>query len=156
MALSISGLALEQLEAFAPEVLFDIEDLVGTGRVEILTESYYHSLSSVRDRNRFWEEVELHRDAIEKRFGVRPRVLRNTELIFDEQLAHEAHERGFSHVLACIAERDRDGSRCEEPDRHPAQERRTLRRRRLPLLRSDVEGASAQRCALREVDRTDG
>jgi alpha-amylase len=102
IAFSISGLALEQLETFAPEVLFDIEDLLATGRVELLAESYYHSLSYVREPERFFEEVALHRTAMEKRFSVTPRVLRNTELIFDEALAHQAHERGFSHVLACI------------------------------------------------------
>ena len=102
VAFSISGLALEQLESFAPEVLFDIEDLLGTGRVELLAESYYHSLSYVRDPERFFEEVALHRDAIEKRFSITPRVLRNTELIFDQELAQHAQERGFSHVLACI------------------------------------------------------
>ena len=103
IAFSISGLALEQLEEFAPEVLFDIEDLLDTGRVELFAESYYHSLSSVRDADSFFAEVEMHRDAIEERFGTRPSVLRNTELIFSEDFAREAEKRGFSHVLACVA-----------------------------------------------------
>lgn len=102
LSFSISGLVLEQLESYAPEVLFDIEDLLSTGRVELFCESYYHSLSYVRDPDRFFEEVAMHRDAMTKRFGVVPRVLRNTELIFDESLAQHAHAHGYSHVLACI------------------------------------------------------
>ena len=101
-ALSVSGIALEQLEAYAPEVVFDIEDLVSTGRVELLAESYYHSLSYVRDPERFWREVERHASAIERRFGTRPRGLRNTELVFNEALAAEAEKRGFAYVLACV------------------------------------------------------
>lgn len=101
-ALSISGVALEQLESFAPEVVFDIEDLVATGRVELLAESYYHSLAYVRDPDRFWSEVERHAQAIEDRFGTRPRGLRNTELIFNEDLAREAERRGFAYTLACV------------------------------------------------------
>jgi alpha-amylase len=100
VAFSVSGTALEQLAAYAPEALESFRDLARTGCVEFLAESYFHSLSFVFDVAEFDAQVDAHVAKIEDVFGQRPRVLRNTELIFNNDLARHAAARGFSAVLA--------------------------------------------------------
>lgn len=105
VAFSISGTALEQFERFAPEVLDSFRDLVETGCVELLAETYYHSLSFVFDRAEFDAQVDLHARRIRDLFGQRPRVFRNTELIFSNALARHLMDRGYAGVLAEGADR---------------------------------------------------
>ena len=105
VSFSISGTALEQFEEYAPEVLHSFQELVETGRVELLSESYHHSLAFVHDREEFWEQVALHREAVERHFQITPRVLRNTELVFHNDLAREAEARGYQGVLCEGADR---------------------------------------------------
>jgi alpha-amylase len=100
VAFSISGTALEQLEEHAPEALAVFRRLVGTGCVELLGETYFHSLAFVHDRAEFDRQVAQHSTRIEELFGVRPRVFRNTELIFDNALARHLADRGWTAVLA--------------------------------------------------------
>src|SRR5688572_2415712 len=45
LSLSITGTAIEQFEMWAPDVLESFKELVATGRVEIVAETYYHSLA---------------------------------------------------------------------------------------------------------------
>jgi alpha-amylase len=100
VAFAVSGTALEQFEMYAPEVLESFRQLARTGCVEFLAETYYHSLSFVFDREEFDAQVELHVAKVEEIFGQRPRVFRNTELIFNNDLAAHVSALGFSGVLA--------------------------------------------------------
>ncbi len=99
-ALSMTGTVLEQMEEFGPAVLEAFRGLAATGAVEILGETYHHSLASLYSPAEFRRQVELHREKIRSLFGVEPRVLRNTELIYCNALAEEAERLGYSGVLA--------------------------------------------------------
>jgi len=79
---SITGVMLEQIEQYAPEVLSSFQQLAGTGCVEFLAETYYHSLSFLYSVDEFAEQVETHRQTVQRLFGQLPRVFRNTELIY--------------------------------------------------------------------------
>lgn len=100
MALSFSGVVLEQMEDFRPDVLEAFRELVGTGAVEVLGETYYHSLASLYSRDEFRRQVDLHREKILEVFGVEPQVFRNTELVYSNDLAAEVEALGFRGVLA--------------------------------------------------------
>ena len=99
LALSLSGTVLEQLERWAPDALASFQELVATGGVELLGETYYHSLASLADPEEFATQVALHGDAIMRHFGVRPTVFRNTELIFSDALAPVIQRMGFRAAL---------------------------------------------------------
>jgi alpha-amylase len=98
--ISITGLAMEQFERFAPEVLESFKSLVATGCVECLDETYYHSLSFLYSREEFRAQVEMHRAMIKKYFGQEPTVLRNTELIYSNDVAHFVSHMGYDGILA--------------------------------------------------------
>ncbi len=87
VAYSITGTLLEQLQHYSPEVMSTFDALAETGCVEFLAETYYHSLSFLYSRNEFVEQVRKHTAAIEYFFGQTPRVFRNTELIYNNELA---------------------------------------------------------------------
>jgi alpha-amylase len=105
VSFSISGTALEQFEKFAPEVLHSFQELVDTGNVEILSETYYHSLSFLYSREEFRNQVELHRKLVKRLFGVTPQVFRNTELIYNNDIAEEVEAMGYSGIIAEGADR---------------------------------------------------
>lgn len=100
VAMSLSGTLIEQLETHACEALESFRALVATGGVELLGETYYHSLASLADPEEFREQVELHSALISSLFGQRPRVFRNTELIMSDQIAPVVHDLGFTAALA--------------------------------------------------------
>ncbi|MCW8965341.1 MAG: glycoside hydrolase family 57 protein [Candidatus Pacearchaeota archaeon] len=100
ISFSFSGVFLEQLEEYAPEVLESFQELVKTGQVEVLSETYYHSLSFLYSKGEFREQVRLHRELIERLFGVTPKVFRNTELIYNNELAKEIESMGYKGILA--------------------------------------------------------
>jgi len=87
IAYSVTGLLLEQLERYSPEVLSTFDALAETGCVEFLAETYYHSLSFLYSRTEFVEQINKHIEAINYFFGQKPRVFRNTELIYNNDLA---------------------------------------------------------------------
>jgi len=84
---SITGVLLEQLLSFSPEVMSTFDALAETGCVEFLAETYYHSLSFLYSRDEFVEQVRKHAETIEYFFGQKPKVFRNTELIYNNDLA---------------------------------------------------------------------
>jgi alpha-amylase len=100
VAFSMSGVILDQLEAYAPEVVDSFGRLNDTGCVELLAETYYHSLAFLYSRDEFAEQVLLHRRRMRERFGVEPKVFRNTELIYSNELAHFVSQLGFKTILA--------------------------------------------------------
>ncbi len=87
IAYSLTGVLLEQLEMYAPEVLSTFHALAETGCVEFLAETYYHSLSFLYSRQEFVEQVKKHIATIENLFDQTPTVFRNTELIYNNELA---------------------------------------------------------------------
>ncbi|MDO8952672.1 MAG: glycoside hydrolase family 57 protein, partial [Draconibacterium sp.] len=99
VAFSISGLALEQFELYAPEVIKSFQELVKTGCVEFLSETYSHSLSSLKDKSIFEEQVKLHNDLIFKLFGLKPTVFRNTEMIYSDEIGTQISEMGYNAML---------------------------------------------------------
>lgn len=96
---SISGVALEQLEQYAPEVIDSFKELAQTGSVEFLAEPYAHSLSSVFDATEFEVQVKLHADRITELFGKRPTTLFNAELIYSDEIGEIAAKMGFRTIL---------------------------------------------------------
>ncbi len=105
VAYSLSGVFLDQCEEYGPDVLDSFRALAATGRVEFLAETYYHSLSSLKSMPEFCQQVTKHVRKIEELFGQTPRVFRNTELIYRNELAHVARLMGFSGILAEGADR---------------------------------------------------
>jgi alpha-amylase len=102
IAYSLTGVLLEQLLTFAPEVMSTFDALAETGCVEFLAETYYHSLSFLYSRDEFLEQVNKHIEMIESYFGQKPRVFRNTELIYNNDLASLVESMG--HFDAIITE----------------------------------------------------
>lgn len=100
LSLSITGVFIEQAEQWAPDLLDSFKRLVNTGRVEIVAETYYHSLAFFYSRSEFEHQVEAHRAKIREVFGVETNVFRNTELAYNDELAHWADEKGFKAILA--------------------------------------------------------
>lgn len=99
-ALSISGVLIEQLERYRPDVLESFQELVATGSVELLAETYYHSLAFVHSNKEFDRQVEMHLQKLEEIFHLRPRVFRNTELIYNDAIAAKAETMGFDGILS--------------------------------------------------------
>lgn len=97
---SFSGVFLEQIRAFAPQVLESFLRLFETGRVEILSETFYHSLAFFYSRDEFERQVYLHRDIVRDIFGIEPEVFRNTELAYTNDLALWADLMGYKGILA--------------------------------------------------------
>jgi alpha-amylase len=100
VSFSISGTALEQFEKYMPEVIDSFKQLVDTGNVELLSETYYHSLASIYNEEEFVNQVMLHRKKIKYLFGVTPSVFRNTELIYSNEIAKMAEQMGYKGILA--------------------------------------------------------
>ncbi len=100
VSFSLSGVFLEQLEEFSPETLKSFQKLVDTGRVEILDETYHHSLAFLYSKDEFVRQVELHRAKVKKLFGISPTAFRNTELIYNNELAKFVEGMGYKAILA--------------------------------------------------------
>ena len=96
---SISGVCLEQFELYKPEVIQSFKDLVATGCVEILAETYYHSLSFFYSKREFERQVQKHADKVFTLFGVRPTVFRNTELMFSNEVASYVSNMGYKGII---------------------------------------------------------
>jgi alpha-amylase len=107
---SITGVLLEQLQKFTPEVITTFRQLADTGCVEFLGETYYHSLSFLYSKDEFIEQIKQHTDTIKQFFGQTPRVFRNTELIYNNDLPAVIEQiggfvgiitEGADHILGC-------------------------------------------------------
>lgn len=100
ISLSISGVFIEQAQQWAPDVIESFQALVNTGRVEILAETYHHSLAFFYSKAEFERQVLLHQALIFETFGVTPHVFRNTELAYNDELAGWAEQKGYTGILA--------------------------------------------------------
>lgn len=99
VALSISGVALEQLEIYAPAVIELLHELNATGCCEFLCEPYSHGLSSLKNEECFREEVERMSRKIKEYFGQEPKVFRNSSLIYDNEIGGIVASMGFKGML---------------------------------------------------------
>jgi len=100
VSFSITGTFIEQAEKWAPDVLDSFKRLAATGQVDIVAETYYHSLAFFYSRSEFERQVAKHREKVEELFGITPTVFRNTELSYNDELAHWADGYGFKGILA--------------------------------------------------------
>lgn len=100
LSLSITGTVLDQLESWSPATLRSFQALTDTGRVEIVGETYYHSLAFFYSQAEFELQVQMHKEKIEKLFGQTPTVFRNTELSYNNDLAYWADRAGYKGILA--------------------------------------------------------
>lgn len=98
-AISVTGTALEQFEQYVPEFIDLLKKLAETGCVEFLAETYAHSLSSLTDPDEFINQVKVHDEKIKELFGQTPKVLRNTELIYSDELAPLIQSMGYKGVI---------------------------------------------------------
>ena len=99
ISLSISGTTIDQLEKYRPDVLETFVDLVKTGQVEILGETYHHSLAYFYSKEEFVEQVKLHREKIVSVFDVHPVTFVNTEFTYNNDLAYDMHNLGYWGIL---------------------------------------------------------
>lgn len=100
MALSLTGTVIEQFRKFRPDVLESFKELVATGGVELLAETYHHSLAFMYSEVEFQRQCDMHLALMEECFAVRPSVFRNSELIYDNAIAARAETMGFDGVIA--------------------------------------------------------
>ncbi len=100
IAYSISGTALDQFEEYAPEVIESFIKLVDTGCVEILSETYYHSLAYLYSKKEFDAQVKMHKIKIRRLFNYKPKVFRNTEIIFNNEMAKYIEKKGYKGIIA--------------------------------------------------------
>ncbi len=96
VALSISGVFLEQCEKWVPEVIESFKELVKTGCVELLNQTYYHSLASLfRSKTEFIEQLRMHRRLMLNLFNQRPRFFENSEFLYNNELARILEGLGY-------------------------------------------------------------
>ncbi len=98
-AISITGTAIEQFEQHVPEFIDLLKRLADTGKVEFLAETYAHSLASLTDTEEFVEQVRAHDEKLNTLFGVKPKVFRNTELIYSDDIAPVVYSMGYKGVI---------------------------------------------------------
>lgn len=99
VSFSISGSALEQFALHAPEVIESFKELAKTGSVEFLAETYAHSLASLSDTDEFERQVQRHTARMEELFGQKPVTLRNSSLIYSDQIGERVAAMGFESML---------------------------------------------------------
>ncbi len=99
VAFSLSGTGIEQLEMHAPQVLEKLQQLNETGCVEFLAEPYSHGLSSLANEECFAADVNKQAKKIEEYFGKKPTVLRNSSLIYSDDIGAQAAALGFKGML---------------------------------------------------------
>lgn len=132
LCFSLSGVAIDQLEKYAPEALESFKALAETGNVEFLSETYYHSLSSLTPNEEFIVQVQAHRSLVEHHFGVIPQVFRNTELIYSNSIGSKVFQLGFKGILCDGNVRSLEGKNPYQLYKHPSHENFKI------LLRSNM------------------
>jgi len=106
MSFSLTGTFVEYCEQFLPSVLDSFKELFHTGAVDLIEETYFHSLSSLFDElDEFEEQVKMHRQMIKRIFNYEPKVFRNTEAIYDNRIAKKIKELGYKGIITEGSER---------------------------------------------------
>jgi alpha-amylase len=100
VSFSLTGTFIEYCERYLPSVLDSFKELFATGAVDLIEETYYHSLSSMYDDlDEFEEQVKMHRKKIKKIFNYKPKIFRNTETIYDNRIARKITELGYKGII---------------------------------------------------------
>ncbi len=99
-AFSISGTTLELFQQFRPDLINSFRQLIETGSVEIVGETYYNSLSWLHSKNEFNRQVKKHEELVNRLFGTEPVIFCNTELIYNNELANHIAALGYSGIIA--------------------------------------------------------
>ena len=99
VAFSLSGVGIEQLEMHAPQVLEKLQELNDTGCVEFLAEPYSHGLNALINEECFAADVKKQMAKMKEYFGQTPKVLRNSSLIYSDDIGHQAAQMGFKGML---------------------------------------------------------
>lgn len=97
---SLTGIVMEQLEEYAPNIIESFKELADTKCVEFLSETYHHSLAFLYSKKEFREQVRMHKKKIKELFKYTPSVFRNTELIYNNELAESVEKMGYKGILA--------------------------------------------------------
>ena len=116
---SISGTALDQFDRYAPKVIESFRKLAETGCVEFLGETYYHSLAFLIDDDEFTAQIIQHSKKIQEYFGVQPKVFRNTELLYSNEIGKTVSEIGFEGIYLEGIERILKGRYVNKLFKHP-------------------------------------
>jgi len=114
VSFSISGTVLELLQRYRRDVIDSFKKLVDTDCVEILAETYYHSLSSLYSLKEFKRQIEKHATLVQKLFHTDPVVFRNTEMIYNNELAAYIKNLGFKGILCEGIDRILGGKTCNQ------------------------------------------
>lgn len=99
VAFSLSGVGMEQLELYAPQVIEKLQELAQTGCVEFLAEPYSHGLAALKDPAVFATNVKRQMEKMQETFGQKPAVLRNSSLIYSDDIGSQAAALGFKGML---------------------------------------------------------
>jgi alpha-amylase len=101
VSFGLTGIFLEQCERYNPDLLESFKQLVETGCVELLNETYYHSISSIYDakREEFLDQVALHQQLIQDIFNYKPTAFINTECLYNNSIARTVEELGYKIIL---------------------------------------------------------
>lgn len=99
IAYSLSGTVIEQFEKYRPDVLRSFRELADTGCVEFLSETYYHSLSYLYSKDEFVRQVQKHKQKVGEHFNQVPSVFRNTELIYNNEIANFVASLGYKGII---------------------------------------------------------
>ena len=100
LSFSITGTFVEYCEQFMPSVVDSFKELFATGAVDLIEETYFHSLSGLYDDlDEFEEQVKMHRQMIKRIFNYEPRVFRNTEAIYDNRIAKKVEDMGYKGII---------------------------------------------------------
>ena len=99
VAFSITGLAIEQFQKYAPEVIDSFKELAATGSVEFLAETYSHSLACLVDEAEFKRQVKCHSEVMKDLFGMKPVTFRNTELVYSDEIGEMVANMGYTTML---------------------------------------------------------
>ena len=97
---SMTGILLDQLQAYAPELIRSFQKLAATGGVEFLSETYSHSLVSLSSQEEFADQIQAHRQRIESLFGLTPTIFRNTELVYCDSIGESIAKMGYPAMVA--------------------------------------------------------
>jgi alpha-amylase len=107
VAYGISGVFIEQCERWNTDLLDSFKQLAESGCVEFLDQPYYHSLSSLYGTNRseFVEQINMHRRLMKDLFGCEPRVVENTECLYNNAIGETVEGLGYEAMVTEGAER---------------------------------------------------
>jgi len=100
VSFSLTGTFIEYCERYLPSVLDSFKQLFATGAVDLIGETYYHSLSSMYDDlDEFEKQIKMHREKIKKIFDYKPKIFRNTETIYDNRIARKITKLGYKGII---------------------------------------------------------